>query len=152
MEEQQQGQHQQQGRSQNKKRGPRARARGVAAVEFALVFPLFMAVLFGIIEYGWIFYQRFNLASAVRDGLRTGVTVLQAASPDPRNTAITRCQADLVAAGIPANSVTLTAQYSGTSPSKLMTLTAVMNYSKLTGFVPTPPTLKYAMTMMLELQ
>src|SRR5689334_18957912 len=78
--------------------------RGVAAVEFALVLPLFLAVVFGVIEYGWVFYQKFNLASAIRDGLRVGVTVLPAASPDPRASAISRAQADLAAVGIPAGS------------------------------------------------
>jgi len=75
----------------------RQRQRGTTVVEFALVFPLFMTVLFGVIEYGWIFYQRFNIANAVRDGVRQGVTVAKEASPDPRTFAIQKTQADLAA-------------------------------------------------------
>ena len=57
--------------------------RGGAAVEFAIVFPLFCALVFGIIDYGYYFYQRFAMAGAIRDGLRTGVTISQSvASPN----------------------------------------------------------------------
>lgn len=126
--------------------------RGAAAVEFALILPVLLAVVFGILEYGWIFYQQFNLASAVRDGLRQGVTVSQTASPDPRAASIEQAQADLQTTGISPGSVTLTAIYAGSSPTKTMTLTATMTYNKLIGFVPTPTRLQYAMTMMLELQ
>lgn len=133
-------------------RGRWSQERGAAAVEFALILPLFLAVAFGIVEYGWIFYQQFNLAGAVRDGLRQGVTVSQTASPDPLAFAKQRAQADLQTQGIAPASVTLTATYSGTSPTKTMTLTAVMNYKKIIGFVPTPAKLQYGMTMMLELQ
>ena len=130
----------------------RHRQRGAAAVEFALVLPLFAALLFGVIEYGWIFYQRFNIAAAVRDGLRQGVTVSQSVTPDPRSVAISQTQADLTAAGISTGSITVNAQYSGAAPTKVMTVSAVMPYHSLIGFVPVPQNLRYSMTMMLELQ
>ena len=126
-------------------------------MEFALVLPFLLAVVFGILEYGWIFYQQFNLAGAVRDGLRQGVTVSQDATPDPKAFAKQRAQADLQAIGIAPASVTLTASYNVPSPqtnppTTTMTLKADMTYHKLIGFVPTPAKLTYSMTMMLELQ
>lgn len=130
----------------------RNRSRGAAAVEFALILPVLLTVVFGLMEYGWIFYQQFNLASAVRDGLRQGVTVSQSASPDPRAVAEQKATDDLATMGIPSNAVTVTAVYAGASPTKTMTLTASMTYKKLIGFVPTPAQLRYGMTMMLELQ
>jgi len=130
----------------------RASDRGSAAVEFALVLPLFLMILFGIIEYGWMFYQQFNLASAVRDGLRQGVTVSQSASPDPRALAVKVAQADLLAMGIPTADAAVSATYAGASPTKTMTLSVALTYRKLVGFVKTPAQLHYAMTMMLELQ
>lgn len=45
--------------------------RGAAAVEFALVFPLLVLVLIGIIEYGSIFNAQLMLTSAAREGART---------------------------------------------------------------------------------
>ena len=125
---------------------------GSAAVEFALIVPLFLMILFGIIEYGWMFYQQSNLASAVRDGLRQGVTVSQIASPDPRALAVKVAQADLLAVGIPSSDAVLSATYAGASPTKTMTLSVALTYRPLVGFVKTPAQLHYAMTMMLELQ
>ena len=130
----------------------RRRESGAAAVEFALIFPLLAAVLFGTLEYGWVLFQKFNLANAVRDGVRQGVTVAQTATPDPGATAVQVAQQDLQKLGVSLSSVALTATYSGTVPTRTMTLAADMTYRKLTGFVPTPTHLTYTMTMMLELQ
>jgi Flp pilus assembly protein TadG len=133
-------------------RSRRRRDRGGAAVEFALVLPVLLLVVFGMIEYAWIFYQQSNLASAVRDGLRQGVTVSQTATPDPRTFAQNQAQTDLTNVGISSQVVTLTATYAGASPTKTMTLAAVLTHHKLIGFVPTPTSLRYSMTMMLEQQ
>ncbi len=45
--------------------------RGAAAVEFALVFPILILVLVGIVEYGSIFNTQLMLTSAAREGART---------------------------------------------------------------------------------
>jgi Flp pilus assembly protein TadG len=126
--------------------------RGGAAVEFALILPLFLTLVFGTMEYGWVFYQHFGMASAVRDGLRLGVTISQNATPDPKTSAVKRTQDLLAGVGISPTSVTINAKYTGASPSKTMTLSATMLYKPLIGFVPTPKNIAYAMTMMLELQ
>lgn len=47
--------------------------RGAAAVEMALVTPFLLTMLFGIIEYGWIFTVRQALTNAAREGARTAV-------------------------------------------------------------------------------
>jgi len=51
------------------------RARGAAIVEFAVVLPLLMTILLGIIEYGWVFMVRQTLQNAAREGSR--LVVLQ---------------------------------------------------------------------------
>jgi hypothetical protein len=46
--------------------------RGAAIIEFALVAPLLLVLVWGIIETGRAFYTINGLASAVRDGARYG--------------------------------------------------------------------------------
>lgn len=46
------------------------RRRGSAVVEFAVVLPLLLAILFGIIEYGYVFMIRQSLQHAAREGCR----------------------------------------------------------------------------------
>ena len=47
--------------------------RGTAAVEFALLAPLFIALLFAIVEFGLIVYTKSMLAQATREAARFGV-------------------------------------------------------------------------------
>ena len=44
--------------------------RAAAIVEFAVVLPLLMTILLGIIEYGYIFMVRQSLQHAAREGCR----------------------------------------------------------------------------------
>jgi Flp pilus assembly protein TadG len=53
-------------------RYPRAHSRtGTATVEFALVLPLLMSLLFGIIEFGFLFKDQLTLQQTAREGTRT---------------------------------------------------------------------------------
>lgn len=59
-------------------KSPRIRAtacsqRGVYAVEFALVFLIFFAVLYGLICYGMLFAFRLGLQNAAEDGARAAL-------------------------------------------------------------------------------
>lgn len=44
--------------------------RGAAIVEFAVVLPLLITLLLGVIEYGWLFMVRQSLQNAAREGCR----------------------------------------------------------------------------------
>ena len=44
--------------------------RGAVAVEFALVFPLVFAVMFGVIQYGLYFWGRSTVAASARESAR----------------------------------------------------------------------------------
>lgn len=49
------------------------RQRGVAAIEFAIVFPVFFAVLYGIVQYGMIFAAQQTLTLAAEEGARAAL-------------------------------------------------------------------------------
>ncbi|MBT2516658.1 pilus assembly protein [Streptomyces sp. ISL-90] len=44
--------------------------RGAAAVEFALIVPLMLVVLFAILDLGWVFNQQLAVTAAAREGAR----------------------------------------------------------------------------------
>ena len=46
---------------------------GAAALEFALVAPLFIMLVFGIISFGLVFAQQLGLSNGARQGARAGV-------------------------------------------------------------------------------
>ncbi len=50
------------------------RKRGLAAVEAALLMPLLLLIVMGIIEYGWLFFAFHVTSSAAREGCRVAVT------------------------------------------------------------------------------
>lgn len=50
-----------------------AAGKGASLIEFALILPLLLVVLFGIIEFGFILYDKVMITNAVREGARYGV-------------------------------------------------------------------------------
>ena len=55
--------------------------RGAVLVEAAFVFPVFLLLLFGMIEFGFIFKDSLTLSSMVQTGARTGAVEGNATSP-----------------------------------------------------------------------
>lgn len=64
---------------------------GAAAVEFALVLPLLVLLVFGIIDFGRLYYEQITLTDAAREGVRvvalqgtlaTATTTVQNAAGD----------------------------------------------------------------------
>lgn len=49
-------------------------------VEFALIAPLLFTLLFGVVEFGWAFYQELNVRHGAREGIR-----LAAVDANPAN-------------------------------------------------------------------
>src|SRR5512138_711489 len=47
--------------------------RGAAAVEFAILLPLFIMFVWGAIEFGLAFYTQEVLTNATREGARAGI-------------------------------------------------------------------------------
>ena len=82
--------------------------RAAAVVEMAVVTPLLITLLLGIIEYGWVFTIRQALANAAREGARVAVL------PGSTNAQITqRVQDYLTPLGMTTQTLTLTRASSG---------------------------------------
>lgn len=56
-----------------RRRGGSLKDRAAVIVEFAVVLPLLLTILFGIIEYGWIFMVKQTLQTAAREGCRIAI-------------------------------------------------------------------------------
>lgn len=54
--------------------GFRGTDRGAVLIEAAIVFPVVMVLLFGIIEYGFVFKDSLTVTSATRSGARTAAS------------------------------------------------------------------------------
>ena len=58
--------------------------KGVAAVEFALVLPLVLLLIFSLIDFGRIFFVQVSITSASREGARLS-SLYSAGIPTPQN-------------------------------------------------------------------
>lgn len=76
----------------------RMRERGAAAVEFALVLPVLLAVLMGVVEMGLALYDKAVLTHASREGARAGIVLRSPKLSTGEITAIVlqRAQASLI--------------------------------------------------------
>jgi Flp pilus assembly protein TadG len=97
---------------------PGNREKGASAVEFALVLPVLILILFGIIEFGFIIYDKAVITNASREGARTGIVyrvgvggVPSAVSTDDITTTVVNyCMGALISLGggpsVPSTTVT----------------------------------------------
>lgn len=82
-----------------------SKARAAAIVEFAVVLPLLTAILFGIIEYGYVFMVRLTLENAAREACR--VAVLQT-SREPYTNVTQRVNDVMQPTGLTSFTITMT--------------------------------------------
>ncbi len=84
-------------------RASQAGQRGAAAVEFALVLPLLLLIMFGIVEFGVAFYDKAMITNASREGARAGVVLKspKATSTDIQNVVLNYTSSHLISFGTP---------------------------------------------------
>jgi Flp pilus assembly protein TadG len=113
---------------------------GASAVEFALLLPLLMMILFGIIEFGFALYRQAILTNASREGARLGIVQsIPAITTGQINAAIDNY---LTAAGIPAGNVIRNIVAGGVTGTPVqVTLTLPYTYSVLPGLTSIAPTI-----------
>jgi Flp pilus assembly protein TadG len=115
---------------------------GAAAIEFAIILPLLMMILFGIIEFSIAFYDKAMITNASREGARAGI-VLQ---PAPRDAATEDAEIQNVIDSFLANklitlgttnipAVAITREGFSTGDALTVTVTYIYDYYVLPGFV-----------------
>ncbi len=60
--------------TQTRRSRRRPRSRGQALVEFALILPVFLLILSGVLDFGFMLYSRMTVINASREGARLAVT------------------------------------------------------------------------------
>jgi Flp pilus assembly protein TadG len=73
--------------------------RGANLVEFALLAPFLFLVLFGMIEFAWLFSQNLDVRHGAREGARL-IAVNYPDGPDPSTFATPEAQTDAIVAEI----------------------------------------------------
>lgn len=131
------------------------RRRGSSALEFALTLPIIIAVLAGILEYGWYLFQLSNVVHALRDGTRIGVTVPSADETGSEARAEAHARAVMDGLGVPCTDgggcvVNATIEPAGDISTLRMSIE--VDYTPIVGLLPTPSQLRGSFTMMMQQQ
>ncbi|UCE71936.1 MAG: pilus assembly protein [Nitrospiraceae bacterium] len=115
---------------------------GAAAIEFAIILPLLMMILFGIIEFSIAFYDKAMITNASREGARAGIVF----KPVPRETTaenteienvVTTFLADKLITLGTSNAPVVAINREGFSTGDSLSITVTYNYDYyvLPGFV-----------------
>ena len=125
------------------------KARGVAIIEAAIVFPLLLLLTFGVIEYGWALLKSQQITNATRQAARI------AARPDSTNADIQTLVTSLMTnSNISDYQLTFPADITSILPGETLTVTITVSYEsiQLAGapFVPMPSDLQASVTMAKE--
>jgi Flp pilus assembly protein TadG len=81
-------------------RDRRRRRGGQSLVEFAVVLPVFLLILAGILDFGLGLYSQMTVINAAREGARLGVV-------EPGNVADIKARVDAMAAGLDKSRLTI---------------------------------------------
>ena len=108
---------------------PKQKERGAVAVEMAIILPLLLLILIGIIEFGRVLNVQVSLTQAAREGAR--YAAIHYNDPGLDVTGATLAAAPSLA-GLP---VTVTNNASSCSPGNNVTVTTKVSLTSLTGFL-----------------
>jgi Flp pilus assembly protein TadG len=113
---------------------PNRDERGAVAVEFALLLPVLLTILFGTIEFGMIMYSRELITNASREGARAGIVQVL---PKPTSGDITTIATNyLNGTGINPSDVNVTVTGAGGASPATLTVSATYNYPWLVPYIP----------------
>jgi Flp pilus assembly protein TadG len=130
--------------------------RASTTMEFALTFPVYVVVLFGIVDGGMLYYQQSSLDSATRTACRGGTTV----DPGTNNVNIqtvydyvtNEVPLELDAMGVNSNNLSISSTTTGAAPTLTLICTVQQPFTALTKFVLPDMTLTSTTAMRMEYQ
>ncbi len=131
--------------------------RGGAAIEFALLLPVFLLLVFAILEYGWVMLAQASLGTAARDGCRQGAVVLPWAGPGSDGSideahAVIDTRLDQLHMSCADSPCDVTVAIEGVRPDQVLTCDIAQGYRPLIGLLPTPNKLSTTASTWLEYQ
>ncbi len=75
--------------------------KGVAAIEFAIILPVLLMIIFGIIEFSILLYDKQVITNASREGARAGIVVGRLTSSEIESVANNYVASNLISFGTP---------------------------------------------------
>ena len=109
--------------------------QGAVAVEFALLLPVLLTILFGIIEFGMLMYGREVVTNAAREGARAGI--VQGPPKRTKGEILTIADTYLTSTGINTADVDFDTVGEGLTNPNTLTVTALYRYNFLIPYIPT---------------
>lgn len=122
----------------------RSNRRGASAVEFALIMPVLIALVMGLVDYGWFFTVQGQTMSALSSSMNAGAHLNPTESDgDGRcdscvETAAGHAAIALQNLGHRVTSADLTPQIERISGTCALTLTVHLDHQSIVGLVPVP--------------
>lgn len=111
--------------------------KGSAAVEFALCLYGLLLILFGIMEYGWYMTNQIVLSNAVAAGARAGIKAREWEKEFPKEFAKNVTKKAFWISVLPKEKIIASIrEESSTKPRRLIVSVSGLEYSPLTGFLP----------------
>ena len=141
--------------------GSRCARRGSTVVEFALTMPIFLILLVSILEFGWMFFVRFNVVSSVRDGCLWG-SVFPPPDPDSGvdhpaiSEAVGRINDNLERFNLECSEdetdCSVNVGLSGAAPTEILTCTAEIDYNPIIRLIPMVESINAVSIARMEVQ
>jgi len=130
------------------------RRRGGTAIEFALTLPVFLTLIFGMIDYGLYFAGQATLDSVTGANCRSGAELDPMIFDVPTETennleTVLNTLPLITCAG---GGCSVSAQLDGTAPAQLLFCEATAGFQSLTGFTPVPQSIRSTSVQRMEWQ
>lgn len=138
--------------------------RGATLVEFAMVLPVLLLIVLGIMEFGWYTRNQLGVANAVREGARVAAIgktqseirtrVVNAAVPivvDPANITLEQStDSGATYSAFPADNVAKIPPQNDVAPGALVRITLANPYRRLVNLPVTPTRITVRVSMVRE--